>query len=135
MDKRKNERRANERRAAPGWQAMIDHIDTTWRSTRVDPEYGYPFTGKDMADLRHLVRTFETYGIMSLWDIYLATADDYVKKHAYSIYNFTRAMPKLMEKVWKPGREAYRLKHEPKEAADTRSKLTDMLGGLFKNNA
>lgn len=118
-----------------GWQVMISHIDTTWRKARkaLPDDPGYPFTGKDMADLRKFAANgyYGPWGLMALWDVYLAEADDYVKKAGYAINTFLRSMPRLLDRdQWKSKRTHYMEKHAPPMAAKTQQAV-DLFSNLI----
>ena len=87
-------------------------------------DLGYPFTGKDMADLRHFSGIFQEWGIMALWDEYLNLPDDkgFNKKHGWTVFQFTRQLPRIMDvKGWKDKAREYELKMAgpyPKEIVD-----------------
>lgn len=83
------------------WKELVEHVNETWKQKR-QVDYGYPFTGKDFKDLGHCARLYMVWGVMSLWDLYLEQADDYVKKRGFDIYTFTRQLPRLLDQNWKP---------------------------------
>lgn len=94
------------REPIPYWQELIDHINETWRIKKKS-DHGYPFTGKDFKDLGHYARFYQVWGMMSLWDLYLETADDYTLKRGLDIYTFTRQLPRLLDMGWKPMANRY----------------------------
>jgi len=83
-----------------GWQIVVDHINDTWKK-RKRSEYGYPFVGRDLKDLRHFCLVYHQWGIMALWDCYLAGADDWTVKHGFSLAEFYRQLPRLVDQPWK----------------------------------
>ena len=106
------------------WPQMIEHIDSTWRKKKKS-EFGYPFTGKDMADLRHFCATFEEWGLMALWDEYLDDANDeegFNKKTGWTVFHFTRQLPRLLDgRTWKSRATKYErqlIGPVPEEIAD-----------------
>lgn len=117
------------RKGLPGWQEMIDLISETWRKKRGADE-GYPFTGKDMADLRYFATKFQTWGVAALWLEYLEKADDYIKKAGCNVFTFTRCLPWLMDS------KTYKIKareFEAKWAPPLPSEIKDLFSG-FKLN-
>lgn len=91
------------------WPQLIEHIDSTWRKKK-GSDFGYPFTGKDMADLRHLCVSFQEWGLMALWDEYLNLPDEkgFFKKTGWSVFQFTRQLPSLTDsKFWKAAARKY----------------------------
>ena len=131
MEKRKKERRAGERRALPGWQEMIDHISETWQKKRL-ADFGYPFTGKDFADLRYFASRFQTWTLAALWDEYLEGANEYVDKHACDIFTFTRSLPRLMDSRSYKSRAAG---YEKRWAPPLPSEIVDLFSGFNLNNS
>lgn len=126
---RKGERRA---KTNPFWQPMIDHINDTWKKKKgwdlyTEPEYNYPFAGRDMKTLRHWANMYMETGIMALWDAYLETADEWTVKHGYSIDNFSRQLPRLVDDYgWKKRRELY----DARFPAKTPPEIIDLFSGL-----
>ncbi len=91
------------------WKPMLEHIDSTWRKKKKS-DFGYPFTGKDMADLRHFCATFQEWGVMALWDEFLALPDEkgFNKKTGWTVFQFTRQLPSLTDsKFWKVAANKY----------------------------
>lgn len=123
MEKKKKEKRAG----LPGWQPMIDLISETWQKKR-QSDFGYPFTGKDMADLRYFASKFQTWTVAALWEEYLEGANDYVSARACDIFTFTRSLPRLMDsRTYKSRAAGYEKKWAPplpKEITD----LFDLMG-------
>lgn len=117
IDRRRGERRDKTNSA---WQPMVDHINATWKARKGwakqdGPEFNYPFMGRDFKLLKHWARAYMETGIMSLWDAYLDTADDWTKEHGFSIQNFERQLPRLVDDyAWKTRREAYDAKFPSK---------------------
>ncbi len=86
------------------WQDLITHIDKKFKEVR---GFGYPFTGRDFKDLKDMVRHFEVWGVMALWDVYMSMDSEYIKKQGYAIYNFCRSIPWLTDKDWKSRAQKY----------------------------
>lgn len=92
------------------WKELIEHIDSTWKKKKRS-EFGYPFTGKDMADLRHFSGPFKEWGIMALWDEYLERPDEFNAKTGFSVFQFTRQLPFLVDVPhWKAKAAKYEMK-------------------------
>lgn len=89
------------------WKQMIDHIDSTWKKKK-GSELGYPFTGKDLKDLKSFTRTFQEWGIMALWDVYLNRENEFNRKTGYSLFQFLRQLPSLVDdRGWKAHAKVY----------------------------
>ncbi len=92
------------------WVAMISHIDSTWRNMK-KVEFGYPFQGRDFRDLRHFAKVFKPWGVMSLWDAFLASDGEWVKRSGYSIGAFISCLPWLVDiPGWKDSAAKYEKK-------------------------
>lgn len=105
---------------------MIDHISGTWQKKRL-ADFGYPFTGKDMADLRYFASKFQTWAMAALWDEYLENADDWTLKHGCDIFTFTRALPRLMDSPAYKGRAAA---YEKQWAPPLPKEISDLFAGF-----
>lgn len=91
------------------WAQLIEHIDSTWRK-RKGVDMGYPFTGKDMADLRHFCSPFKEWGLMALWDQYMAQDNEFNRKTGWSVFHFTRQLPFLVDAPeWKSAAHRYEM--------------------------
>lgn len=56
---------------------------------------------------------FQEWGIMALWDVYLDTANEWVKKNGYSLSGFFGALAWLVDdRGWKDKAGAYRSRLE-----------------------
>lgn len=80
----------------PFFHDMKEHVNQTWKKKK-NSSFNYPFTGKDLADLKHFSKQFQPWGVMALWDIYLEKANDWVIKNGISIFTFTRSLPWLVD--------------------------------------
>ena len=88
---------------------MIEHIDSTWKKKK-RADFGYPFTGKDMADLRHFSASFKEWGIMALWDSYIEQDNEFNAKTGWTVFQFTRQLPFLVDvKGWKDRARKYEM--------------------------
>ncbi len=62
----------------------------------------YPFSGRDFRDLKNFARTFRPWGVMALWDCFMVSDSEFVKKSGYSIGAFIKCLPWLVDdKGWK----------------------------------
>lgn len=78
------------------WQILIDHINDTW-VTKKRVDFGYPFIGRDFRDLAGFVRNFKIWGLMSLWDNYLDSNNEWVRDKGYSINVFCSCLVWLVD--------------------------------------
>lgn len=86
--------------AAPFWKPMIEHLDVTWSLKKRGTKY--PWSGKDMAHLKRISRLYNEWGVMALWDVYLATDDDWARKNGFNVVEFVRQIPRLVDGIaWK----------------------------------
>lgn len=77
---------------------MIDHINEKWKNAFSPPkEYSYPFLPKDFKDLKHFAKHYQPWGVMALWDLYVQTANDFIKKNGFTVFHFTTNLPRLLD--------------------------------------
>lgn len=129
-NRRKRQRRYDRRN--PYWQPLIAHINETWKAKKGnaafnEPEYNYPFTGRDFKILKHWASLYLETGLMALWDSFLERSDDFTIRTGYSIQEFQRQLPRLVDDyAWKKRREFYDAKfpadipHEIDELFETK---------------
>lgn len=86
---------------------LVDHIDTTWSKIK---GFHYPFTGRDFKSLKNFTRSFQDWGVASLWDNFLASDSEWVKKSGYSLDAFFKCLPWLVDTDWKGGARKYEAK-------------------------
>ena len=90
------------------WVELIRHLDDTWRKKKRQ-DFSYPFMGKDFADLKHFARIFRPWGLMALWDDYLDQDNEFNRRTGFSVFQFTRQLPFLVDgPLWKARAEMYR---------------------------
>jgi integrase len=98
------------------WVDLIRHISDSWARKMNKPHIQeYPFVGKDFADLAHFARIYQPCGLMALWDAYLERATDWNRKDGYTVFTFTRSLPRLVDSDYKISAEIYRKKICPPE--------------------
>lgn len=96
---------------SPYFPALVEHIDTSWKKLK---GFGYPFQGKDFRYLKTYCRSFQEWGVMALWDVFLASDSDWVKKTGYSLDGFFRCLPWLVDdRGWKSKAAEYEKKLVP----------------------
>lgn len=91
--------------ATPFWAEVVAHIDTTWKAKKKVP---YHFTGHIFKELKGLCRTYQPWGVMALWDDFLATGNDWVRSTGYSFTAFVHSVDKLVDNyAWKVDAQKY----------------------------
>lgn len=89
------------------WERLLGHISRRWRE-RKNSEFAYPFTGRDYKDLRHFARVYQPWGVMALWDAFVERPDEFNKRTGWSIFQFTRQLPWLVDDPsWKSRARQY----------------------------
>lgn len=104
------------------WKEMVAHIDETWKRKKGSP---YPFTDRDFKQLKPVAKLYMTWGVMSLWDCFIASDDPFFRQTGYKIGAFIQSLPKLLDMSWKPRAEVYRNKLEAPAPS-----LTNLIAGL-----
>lgn len=92
------------------WQEMVRHIDEGWKRKKGS---GYPFTPHDFAQLKTIAKLYMAWGVMALWDQFIASDDPFYRQTGYKIGAFVQSLPKLLDTSWKSKAEQYRCKLEP----------------------
>lgn len=85
---------------------VFEHIDLTWRA-RKQSKAPYPWTGKDRREIKNLAHNYTEFGVLAMWDLYIAREDEWTKKSGYSIHYFLRQLPFLLDQEWKESARAY----------------------------
>lgn len=106
----------------PYWQEMVKHVGETWKRKKGS---SYPFTPRDFAQLKTITKVYMPWGVMALWDYFLASDDPFYRQTGYKIGAFVQSLPKLLDMAWKPKAETYRDKLEPPMAS-----VTSLVSGL-----
>lgn len=121
--------RAAKKKEAPieYWQEMIAHIDTAWQRKK---GFKYPFAPQEMVKLKTYARLYMPWGVMALWDNFLASDDPFYRQTGYKIGAFASSLPVLLDTGWKQKAEQYRLKLQP-PAAD----IAGLVAGLANDKA
>lgn len=100
-------RKKEDRKTSPYFKAMVNHIDQAWRKARKS-DTGYPFHGRDFKDLAHFVSYYQESGLMALYDMFLESQSDWVKRTGHSLQAFFKCLPGLLDKGgWKARAEKY----------------------------
>lgn len=98
-------------RKSPFFKSLVDHIDQSWVKAR---GYHYPFSDHDMKNLANLSRIFQEWGVMALWDVFLASEGEWVKKSGFSLSAFSKCVPWLVDNpTWKAQASSYEAKIAP----------------------
>lgn len=88
------------------WQQMIDHISGEWSKKRNAP--AYPWSGREFRALRGLSVNYRPWGIMALFDEYLRRENPYAKINGFSVQEFIRELPSLVDSPsWKVRAKEY----------------------------
>lgn len=85
--------------ATPFWKELVDHVDKTWTLKKRGARYMW--AGKDFHHLRRAVRYYEPWGVMALWDLYIGSSDEFAVRQGYTVTEFVRQIPRLVDGDWK----------------------------------
>lgn len=93
----------------PFWRELIEHMGTKWFSRKKNKMF---FDRRYFPQLGDLARTFEAWGVMAAWDLYLEMDDEFLRKQTgHSLPVFFSRLPGISDNPrWKPTAESYRLK-------------------------
>ena len=92
-------------KASPYFPKLVEHIDASWMKMK---GMHYPFAGRDFSDLKGFCRSFQEWGLMALWDAFVASDSDWVRKSGYSINAFVKCLPWLVDdRGWKAAAKRY----------------------------
>ncbi len=95
------------KKSANVFHKVIDHINQSWL---IRKKYAYPFGGRDIRELKNLSRIFKEWGVMALWDVFVASDNDWVRKSGFSIGAFVKCIPWLVDDGgWKVQASKYEL--------------------------
>ena len=86
--------------STPNWQELIAHIDTTWtafKRKKTGNLVRLHWEGRFFKTIAGLCVTYETPGVMALWDLYLEDTTDFVRNSGYSIPVFEKVVPRLLD--------------------------------------
>lgn len=104
----KKKRMIKKKKTSPYFSKLIEHIDQSWMKKK---GMHYPFSGRDFKDLKSFCRSFQEWGVMALWNVFMASSSDWVRKSGYSISAFVKCLPWLVDdSAWK--NEAKRFEKE-----------------------
>lgn len=107
----------------PLFNNLTKHIDATWFRLR---DFHYPFAGKDFKDLKNLCRIFQIWGVMALWDAFMASDSEWVQKSGRSINAFGKCVPWLVDV---PGWKAQAKKYEEQLAGAYPADVIELFKG------
>lgn len=97
--------------ATPFWTELIAHIDTTWsafKRKKTGNAVKLHWEGRFFKTIASLCGTYQTEGVMALWDIYLEDTTDFVRNSGYSIPVFEKVVPRLLDNpAYKSKRDGY----------------------------
>lgn len=93
------------KKPSPFFPKLVDHIDASWLKLK---GMHYPFAGRDFRDLKAFSRSFKEWGVMALWDVFIASDSDWVLKSGYSVGAFVKCIPWLVDDLtWKAKSKRY----------------------------
>lgn len=87
------------------WKEMIEHLDKSWSHKKRGARY--PWSGKDFAHLKRILRIYQPFDVMALWDLYINSYDEFASKQGYNIPEFVRQIPRLIDGSWKTASQHY----------------------------
>ena len=100
------------------WKHLIAHISDQWKKKK-SSEYPYPFVGRDFRDIKGLQRVYGVFGVMALWDVFLSLENDFNKRSGYSLWQFQRQLPFLVDdRLWRAKRDKYEEKFNSSQASE-----------------
>lgn len=87
--------------STPFWKEVIDFIGETWKVKKGAPFYWRPQYFKR---LKSMIGLYQPWGVMSLWESYLALTDSWAKNAGYSFEMFESKIASLVDDpFWKSG--------------------------------
>lgn len=114
------------KKTSPYFLKMIDHIDQSWMRIK---SMHYPFSGRDFKDLKAFTRNFQEWGIMALWDVFMRSNSDWVRKSGYSVSAFIKCLPWLVDD---PGWKAQSQKYMNLMSVPMPDQLGELLNGMVE---
>ena len=106
------------KKTSPYFKILVEHINDKWKAKK---GFSYPFHGKDFRYLKNYENSFQAWGLMSLFDVFMSSENDWVKKSGYSLNAFYSCLPWLVDDPgWKGRAREYEneIAPLPKEIAD-----------------
>ena len=110
--------------AAPFWKELIQHINDSWGRRKRGAKYLW--SGKDFAALKRVLVAYQAFDVMALWDCYINSSDDFAIKQGFSIPEFVRQIPRLVDGNWKESSRQYQDNLDPPNPDCTKSLLEIM---------
>ncbi len=93
------------KKPSPYFPKLVEHVSTSWQKKKNMP---YPFAGRDFSDLKWACRQFQEWGVMALFDAFMASESDWVRRSGYSIGAFVKCLPWLVDDpMWKMSAKDY----------------------------
>lgn len=87
------------------WKELIEHINNAWSRKKRGAKYLW--TGKDFAALKRVVSLYQVWEVMALWDVFIASDDEFARKQGYSVPEFVRQIPRLVDANWMGAAKRY----------------------------
>jgi hypothetical protein len=115
--------------ALPFWQEMIKHLNDSWSRKKRGAKYVW--SGKDFAALKRVSAVYQAFDIMALWDIYIASDDEFARRQGYNVPEFVRQLPRLVDGIWKPTAQSYMEKLMPSNTEGV-AQVKELVGSLGK---
>lgn len=92
----------------PFWTEVCKHLEETWKRKKNAP---FLFTGQRMKSLKGLCQTYQPWGVMALWDMFLVSDDPWIKDTGYKFEAFVHSVDKLVDNYsWKQKAQVYEAK-------------------------
>ena len=110
----------------PFFQDVVGHISVSWEKKKGAKFHWEPQFFKT---LHSIIRTYQPWGVLSLWDLYLGFNNDWVRTTGYSFPAFVKVLPQLLDMSWKAKADQYRDKMLPPIAPEVTQLMAGMLNG------
>lgn len=109
-------------------RSVTNHIVSRWEAKK---HTKYPFHAKHGVLISKMMRWYGAGGVMALWDVYLAQADDFTRSRGYSIEVFYMQVTRLVDdRGWK---EKGKLYQAALDGAGPGEAVTRLAAGAIKN--
>lgn len=111
------------------WKELIEHINSTWERKKRGAKYVW--SGKDFAGLKRVLRVYQAYDVMALWDVYISSSDEFAQRQGYNVPEFVRQLPRLVDGQWKAAAARYMEKLMPVNPEGV-NQIKSLVAGLAK---